>query len=222
MDSVFFYKVEWAVDLADKSGSDNIKSRDQYLGLKGNFGTVILGRMSSSLKNLSKPVDTMNDYEADLKSLWKGENRFSDSVSYFSPSLNGFSVELNYVVADSKEGKDSLTTAVYYGDKKLKKSAWFAGVAMESDAKGYDVQRAVAQTKLGAWTLGIIAHKQENVASGHSDSGVTLSSQYSVDAWKLKVQYQSLEDNNSFSAGADYKLGSLHQSIRLVYTKSLR
>ncbi|MGJ8680351.1 porin [Paraglaciecola sp.] len=203
-----FYQVEWGVDLADASGSDNIKSRDQYLGIKGDFGSVIVGRKNSGLKNLSKPVDTMNDYEGDLKGLgWKGENRFSDSVTYISPSLNGFSVELNYAVEDSKEGDSSLTSAVYYGDTKLKKSKWFAGVAMESDVKGYDVQRAVAQTKLGAWVLGVVAHSQESVATGDSDSGLALSSQYSVNAWKLKAQYQTLEDDNSFSLGADYKLG---------------
>lgn len=202
-----FYQVEWGVDLTDESGSENITSRDQYVGLKGDFGTVILGRMNSALKNLSKPVDTMNDYEADLKGLWKGENRFSNSVSYFSPSLKGFNVELNYTVADSKEGEDSLTTAVYYGDKKLKKSSWFAGVAMEFDVKGYDVHRAVAQTKLGAWTLGLIVHTQEDVVTGLSDSGVNVSSQYSFDAWKLKVQYQTLADDSSVSVSADYKLG---------------
>lgn len=202
-----FYQVEWGVDLADASGSDNITSREQYLGLKGDFGTVIVGRKDSALKSLAAPVDSLNNYEADFKGLWKGENRLSDSVSYYSPSLQGFTVELNYAVEDSKEGEDSLTTAVYYGDKKLKKSKWFAGVAMDSDVKGYNVQRAVAQTKLGAWVLGVIAHTQESVASGHSDSGVALSTQYSVNKWKLKAQYQSLEDDNSFSLGADYKLG---------------
>ena len=36
------YLFEWQVDLADESGSDNIKSRNQYVGLRGNFGTVLL------------------------------------------------------------------------------------------------------------------------------------------------------------------------------------
>lgn len=216
-----FYQVEWGVDLTDASGSDNITSREQYLGLKGDFGTVIIGRKDSALKSLTAPVDAMNNYEADFKGLWKGENRLSDSVSYYSPSIQGFTVELNYAVEDSKEGEDSLTSGVYYGDKKLKKSNWFAGVAMDSDVKGYDVQRVVAQTKLGSWVLGVVAHTQESVATGDSDSGLALSSQYSINAWKLKAQYQSLEDDNSFSLGADYKLGKATKAFAFYTSRSL-
>lgn len=217
-----FYKVEWGVDIADSAGSDNIKSRDQYLGIKGEFGSVIIGRKNTGLKNVSKPVDLFNDYEGDLKGLgWKGENRLSDTVTYISPNLSGFSVELNYAVEDTKEGDASLTTAVYYGDTKLKKSKWFAGVAMESDVGGYDVQRAVAQTKLGSWTLGVIAHKQESVSSGKSDSGVTLSTSYAVDKWKLKAQYQSLDDDNSIGLGADYKLGKSTTAYAFYTDRSL-
>ncbi|WP_158967555.1 porin [Paraglaciecola sp. L3A3] len=202
-----FYRVEWGVDISDVSGGDNITARDQYLGLKGDFGTVILGRKDSALKSLSAPIDGMNNYEADFKGLWQGDNRYNDSVSYLSPSFNGFSAEVNYVVEDSKEGQDSLTAAIYYGDKKLKNTTWYAGVASETDAKGYDVQRAVAQTKLGSWVLGIVVHNQEEVVTGESDSGVALSSQYSIKKWKLKAQFQTLEDDSSISLGADYKLG---------------
>lgn len=202
-----FYKIEWDVDITDSSDSDNIKSRDQYLGLTGEFGSVILGRKNTGLRNLSNPVDVFNFYEADLKGLWKGENRLSDSLSYISPNLHGFSVELNYVAEESKESDSSLTASVYYGDKTFKKSKWFAGVARESGVKGYDIQRAVAKTKLGNWGLGVIAHQQKNISSGKADSGVTFSTSYSINKWKLKAQHQSLAEQNSIGFGIDYKLG---------------
>lgn len=201
------YLFEWQVDLTDVSDSDNIKSRNQYVGLKGGFGTVLLGRKDTVLKDLSKPVDQFNDYEADLKGLWKGENRMSDMIMYESPSLNGIKAAFTYVAEDEKDGEDGLSAAVYYGDKKLKKSKLYVALAMDNDIKGYDTQRAVVQGKVGSWTLGAIAHKQEKVDSDSSDSGVTLSAAYSINAWKLKAQYQSLEDDDSVSIGADYKLG---------------
>lgn len=203
-----FYTVEWQVDLADVSDSDNIKSRNQYLGLKGNFGKVLLGRNDTILKQYSKPVDLFNDYEADLKGLWKGENRMSDSVTYESPSFEGFGVGVTYIAEDEVEGEDGFSIGAHYGDKKLKKTKWFAALSVDSDVKGYDVQRAVVQTKLGSWTLGAIVHKQEAVDSDTSDSGFTASAQYAIKKWKLKAQYQTLEDDNSFTVGADYKLGA--------------
>lgn len=201
------YLFEWQVDLTDVSDSDNIKSRNQYVGLRGGFGEVLLGRKDTVLKELSKPVDLFNDYEADLKGLWKGENRVSDMLNYTSPSLNGVKVAVTYIAEDELEGEDGLSAAVFYGDKKLKKSKIFAALAMDSDVKGYDVQRAVVQGKVGSWTLGAIAHKQEKVDSGVSDSGFTASAQYSIKKWKLKAQFQTLEDDDSFSVGADYALG---------------
>ena len=202
-----FYTFEWQVDLTDNSGSDNIKSRNQFVGLKGDFGKVMLGRKDTTLKEVSKPVDLFNDYEADLKGLWKGENRMSDMIAYESPSFSGLKVGLTYVTEDDADGEDGVSASIFYGDAKLKKSKVFAALTFDQDIKGYDVQRAVISGKVGSFTLGAIAHKQEAVESGSSDSGVTVSAQYSVNAWKLKAQYQSLEDDNSVSVGADYKLG---------------
>lgn len=201
------YQVEWQVDLTDLSGSDNIKSRDQYVGLQGGFGQILLGRKNTVLKDLSSKVDLFNDYEADLKGLWKGENRMSDMVNYTSPSFNGVKVAMTYIAEDEVDGKDGLSAAVFYGDKKLKTSNIYAALAVDSEVKGYDVQRAILQGKLGNWTLGGIVHKQESVETGVSDSGFTASAQYSINHWKLKAQFQTLEDDESISVGADYKLG---------------
>ncbi|MCV2884939.1 porin [Aestuariibacter sp. AA17] len=202
------YLFEWQVDLADVSDSDNLKSRNQYIGLKGDFGKILLGRKDTVLKEVSKPVDLFNDYEADLKGLWKGENRMSDSVSYESPSFGGVRAGFTYIAEDEVDADDGISATVFYGDKKLKKSRIFAALAIDSEVNGYDTQRAIVQTKLGDWTLGAIAHKQEKVDSDSSDSGFTVSAQYAIAKWKLKAQFQELEDNESISVGADYKLGS--------------
>lgn len=201
------YKAEWQVDFTDNSGSDNIKSRNQYVGLKGDFGTVLIGRNDTILKQMSGSIDQFNDYEADLKGLWKGENRMSDSLTYQSPSFNGFGFGVSYIAEDEVDGDDGISAAVHYGDKKLSKSDWFASVSVDSEVNGYDVQRFIVQTKLGDVVVGAIAHKQEAVDSGESDSGITASANYSINNWKLKAQFQSLEDDNSVSVGADYKLG---------------
>ncbi|MCC2605003.1 porin [Planctobacterium marinum] len=202
-----FYLLEWQVDLADLDDSDNIKSRNQYLGLKGSFGEVVVGRNDTVTKQLSKPMDTFSDYEADLKGLWKGENRVNDSLTYFSPSLNGFVVAATYVVEDASDKDDGTSIGVYYGDPKLKKSQIYAALTHDSKIKGYDVQRLVVAGKFDDWTLGAGLHQQEPSAGGESQSGATVNAEYRLHKWKLKSQYQTLEDDNSITLGADYKLG---------------
>ncbi|MCW8109518.1 porin [Alteromonas ponticola] len=201
------YLLEWQVDVTDASDSDNLKSRNQYVGLKGEFGTVLVGRKDTVLKDLSKPVDLFNDYEADLKGLWKGENRMSDSVTYISPTISGFTGAITYIAEDEVNGTDAVSAALSFGDKKLKKTNLYAAIAIDSEVKGYDAQRAIVLAKFEEWTVGGILHHQEAVVDGKSENGFTLSTSYSFNDWKFKAQHQTLEDDSSTSIGADYKLG---------------
>jgi predicted porin len=201
------YTFEWQVDLADESGSDNIKSRNQYVGLKGNFGTVLLGRNDTVLKKSQGKIDLFNDYEGDLKGLWKGENRMSDSVTYYSPKFSGLTLGVSYIAEDDVEGEDAQSLSLSYGDAKLKKSQWFGSVAADFDMKGYDSQRVSVQGKFDGLKLGVILHNQESVETGESKDGVMVSAAYTIGKVVLKGQVQTLEDDNSVTVGADYKLG---------------
>lgn len=202
-----FYKVEFQVDLADLSGSDNLKSRDQYIGLRGGFGDFMLGRKDTVTKDLSKRADMFNDYEADFKGLWKGENRNSDSAIYYSPTYNNFGFAASYTFEDSVEGEDALSTAVYWGDNKLKKTDFYAAVMADRDQKGYDTERVMGLAKLGKLKLGAIYHQQEPSIGGETDKGYTVSAEYALDEWRFKGQYQTLEDDFSATVGADYYIG---------------
>lgn len=67
------YKAEFQIDLdGDSENGDNIRDRNQYVGLKGSFGGVFLGKNDSALKQMQGRVDLFNDYNADIKYLWRG------------------------------------------------------------------------------------------------------------------------------------------------------
>ncbi|MFQ3237071.1 MAG: putative porin [Paraglaciecola sp.] len=201
------YLFEWQVDLADASGSDNITARNQYVGLKGNFGTVLLGRNDTMLKQSQGKIDLFSDYEGDIKGLWKGENRMSNSVSYYSPTFAGFAIGASYIAEDEVDGVDGQSVSLHYGDKNLKKEQWFASVAADFDIKGYDNIRASVQTKMDFLTLGAILQHQEAVDTGIEKDGVMVSGAYTLDKLILKAQFQTLEDDSSVTVGGDYKLG---------------
>ncbi|MDU0355839.1 porin [Paraglaciecola aquimarina] len=206
-DAQLVYRVEWGIDLADLTSSKTIQSRDQYIGVTGNLGTLLVGRKNNGLKNVTSPVDVMNGYEGDLKGLWQGDERYSDSVNYISPVFNtGFAAEFNYVRVNKAKGDDSFISTIYYGDRTLNKSTWYAAVGYASKANGFDVQRLLAKAKMGSWIFGAVAHREKNNQLGDPDSGILLNSQYSIGKWQLSGQYQTLSGDNSVSLMVDYKL----------------
>jgi predicted porin len=208
-----FFKLEYQVDLdGDGENGDNIKDRNQYVGLKGQFGEVLIGKNDTVLKQSEGKIDLFNDLEGDLKNLWKGEDRVSNSIAYKTPSFSGFKLGVSYLAensTDTDDEDDGYSIALFYGDRSLKKSKIYASVAMNSDIKGYDVTRASFQTKVAGVTLGAIVQTQEKLDGSDEMNGMVLSAKYGFDKIVLKGQYQTADfdggdDRNGVSVGADY------------------
>lgn len=201
------YQLEWEVDPSDEANEKNIKSRNQFIGLQGAFGTLTAGRHDTALKMSQGKVDQFGDYEADIKALWRGENRMSDSVAYSSPAFQGFKLMLSYVMEDEADAEDAQSYALVYGDDSLKESSWYASVAMDSKINGYDATRATVQFKIAEFKLGAMLQQQKEVNTGKKADGYLASAAYPLNKWELKAQYQTLEDDQGISLGTDYKLG---------------
>ncbi len=201
------YKYEFQVDVTDESKEENLKSRNQYIGLKGNFGEVLLGRNDTVLKQSQGKFDIFSDYEADIKNLgWKGENRVDDSVTYKTPKFNNVQFGLSYILDEDNDDASTSISATY-GDGALKKGKYYAAIAIDSEVKGYDATRITVGTKVSGFKLGLMYQTQEEVESGADKSGMMFSAQYKVGQFNLKGQYQTLEDDAGMTVGVDRKLG---------------
>jgi predicted porin len=206
------FKAEFQVDLdGDSAKGDSITDRNQYVGLKGNFGTVLLGKNDTVLKQSQGKVDLFSDLNGDIKSLWKGENRMSDTITYISPKFNGLQLGVTYITEDEVGAEDATSIALFYGDKALKKSKFYAAIAVDSEVNGYDTTRLTVQGKLAGFTLGAIAHTQEKVSDGSEVDGFLFSAKYGFDKVTVKAQlqtadYESGDDRSGMTFGADYKL----------------
>lgn len=211
-----FYTIEYEVDTGDDD-KENFKARNQFVGLKGNFGAVSVGRNDTMLKRSQGKIDQFNDLTADIKNLFKGENRIEQTATYLTPSFSGFKVGVTYAAegAASQYAQDGFSVAAMYGDAKLKKSPVFASVAYDSDVKGYEVMRATVQGKIAGLKIGGMYQQQEETynkagepVESDSKTGYLVSAAYQIDAVVLKAQYQDMEDKgDSWSVGGDYKLG---------------
>ena len=206
------YKAEFQVDLdGDSDKGDSITDRNQYVGLAGNFGEVLLGKNDTMLKQSQGKVDLFSDLNGDIKSLWKGENRMADTLSYKSPKFSNFQVGVTYIAEDAVDAEDGVSVAVFYGDAKLKKTNLFASVAVDSDVNGYDITRATVQGKVSGVVLGAMIQTQEKVDGSGEMDGYMLSAKYKMDKVTFKGQYQAADfkdgdDKSGITVGADYAL----------------
>ncbi|EKE87616.1 porin [Idiomarina xiamenensis] len=208
-----FYRLEWQVDVADLGGDDNITSRNQYIGLGGAFGQVMLGRRDTVLKDLQGTIDQFSDYEMDIKALWEGENRTSDTLTYYSPKWQQWRVGLSYILSEEDETDDGLSLSLAYGDEYLRDTAWYAGVAVDRDVDGYDVVRAALSTKWSNTVLGLMYQAQELSDGGDKADGFVVSAAQPFGQLTLKLQAQLMDydeqdgTDTSWAAGVDYRLG---------------
>ncbi len=201
-----FYRYELQVDVTDQSGDDNLKSRNQYIGLRGAFGELTLGRNDSLLKQSQGKFDLFSDLEGDIKVLWKGENRMSDSLTYKSPKLIGIQLGLGYYLDEDNDDAGT-SISVSYGDGALKQGNYYVALAVDNELKGYNATRLTAGTKVASVKLGLILQNQEKIIDGSDKDGFMLSAQYAIGKFALKGQYQALDDDSGVSVGVDRKLG---------------
>lgn len=215
-------KLEWEVNISEQDGAngsdDNIKSRDQYLGLKSKtFGQILIGRKDTALKKSQNKLDMMNDFVGDIKHLATGENRLGDMVNYQSPKFGQLQFELTYIAEENSKQSDGagVSAAIGYGDKALKKTPFYVAYAHDEDVAGYNIDRVSAQGKLGDFTINGMYQNSEKVSSGDDGDTFVVSASYKIENYKILVQYQDdetgfgkLKDSGSASSvGVERKLG---------------
>ncbi|MFQ3267113.1 MAG: putative porin [Colwellia sp.] len=222
-DLTAIYKLEWQVNINDDT-KDTLTARNQWVGVKGSFGELTVGRSDTTLKVSQGKFDLFNDYEGDLKHLFIGENRVADSVTYKSPFFKHFQVLSSYIISDDHENDNPYSLGIFFGDLNLKKTDFFLSVAHDENMpvkfKGFDgvgnsisITEPLANTrvtgmyKFGDLRLGVMFVDTEVVTTGKSETGYAANVSYKRGKVLVKVEYQEFAGADVISIGADYKLG---------------
>lgn len=217
------YKLEWQVNVNDDS-KDTLTARNQWVGIKGNFGEVTVGRSDTTLKVSQGKFDLFNDYEGDLKHLFIGENRVADSITYKSPAFKNLQFLGSYIVSDDHAADDPYSIGVFFGDLSLKKTDFFLSVAHDENMpvkfKGVDSAgdkvsttkplantRVTGMYKFGDLRLGAMFVDTEVLTTGNSETGYAANASYKIGKVLAKLEYQEFAGAGAISVGADYKLG---------------
>lgn len=223
------YTLEWALNTADDNangGDKNISSRNQYVGLVGNFGELLIGRNDTMLKQSQGRVDLFNDLRGDITNLFAGDVRSGDSLTYKTPNFDGFQAGVSWITEgagykdENGETDDAFSIGAWYGDASLKQHHFYAALAYDNQVKGFDTLRATLYGKLGPLQLGAMYQQQEAVAHGADDNnGYLLNGAWNLDtAIKLLAQFQTMDEvGDSWSLGGEYLLAKPTKTY-LYYT----
>jgi predicted porin len=218
----------------DASATTNrLASRDTFVGLRGNFGTVRAGKFDTPFKVAREPFNLFGDQLGDLRNLTrvgdaKFDERFNNMLEYQTPVVNGVQARLAHsfhagtaaTVVSGADVKDTATSASlgYKAgnlDLTLAMENYGAGTATTGKR---DATRAAASYKVNK-ELSVMAFYQaaeSTTISGtkNQSADVTgLGFQYMVSPkMALKAHYMNRKaeaansDASSYTLGAEYRI----------------
>ena len=202
------YQLEFAVDVAEGSGV--AKSRDSFIGLKGDFGTLMAGRFDTPFKKAQGKSDLFSDHY-DMKNYLGGEEREANILGYKSPSFGAISVfgailpgegstdntgEVQDGIGDgfsvmAKYEADGLFAAVGY-DMNVEWSFWgnLDGTPYGT-AAGTDALRLAAGIKMDTMGANILfqSAEQSDITNPAEQTAMVLSGYTMMDQTKFEIQY---------------------------------
>lgn len=199
-----FYRLEYGIDVDNGTNSNGreLSQRNIFGGLRGEWGSVLVGKNDTPLKTLQtntvlrSDIDRFNDAPlGDIGTYLVGENRPDNVIQYTSPILLG-GLEVNIAAIQAEETGVPVSATNQQDDNNFAsgksvsvtygKAKWFVGAAYDSNVATTDALRALAEVSLGDVKLAAIyqtaeAHDDVDVLGGFSTfvgtTGTTLGAQ---------------------------------------------
>ncbi len=154
----FIGQLEMEIDYAGdttKSSADLLKSRNTFVGVKGGFGTVLVGVHDTPHKMSTAKLDPFADTYADYNNIITVDNRLGNVLAYVNQFGSVGLAAAYYAGNDSVTGEnkgDATSIMVNYDEKPLYLAAAVESYAADDAANTDELKTA---TKVGAgYTFG--------------------------------------------------------------------
>ena len=204
------YHFEFRVN---QDAGNGLNNRNQFVGLAGGFGTVLLGRHDTPLKMAQGKFDQFGDLpHGDINAVMPGENRLDNVIAYVSPAMGGLTFVGAAVAGENGDGAggeldglaDHISLAGLYSNGPI-----FASLAYNS----YDLgQVSDADPSLlrgtfiwngGMWQAGVMfaSTDADDVLSLDDGDAVGLSGNVKVGPGKIKAQWLQGDQSPTSTAG---------------------
>lgn len=229
------YGLEYGINL-DGDVSRTPSARNTFVGLKGNFGEVRVGRHDTPAKLATAGQDVFADTYADMGNIISSDNdRVDNAVAYinkFGPV--GFaaahSTSIDGDDADGVNKGNANTFMVNYGT-----GPWYAGLGHTAIQNNDGVTTGSnKKTNLGlgykaeaGHQVNLVMENGKNASSNEKDKAALINGVYKMGNVSLKAQYGERKHSGGAAAtngkeklttlGADYSLGK-KTSVYLIHS----
>jgi outer membrane porin len=215
-----FYRFEFDVNdngIYGDASQNKGATRYAYLGLRGDFGTLTLGRQDT----LFKKATSFNDNFQDVYFKYHhGPNRLSKVISYVSPDMSGFTIGASMVLdgdnsvikgSDSK-GIDAWEAAAFY-----EANGFFAGGAYQSRDVGKKTDKyyggSVGYEDKSQFKVGFGYEKQSK-----ADSYYNLAGEYYLGDNTFRAGFGVSDNKGKNDDWFEYALGYQYNLSKRTYT----
>jgi len=208
---------------AATNNTASLFSGNTYVGVKSNFGTVMMGRIDTPYKTSSRSLDVFFDVAGDNRAgvgaiggLFTHENRFSNTIAYVSPAMSGFGIAAAAVFGGETPQPNSTKGTGYSLNGTWKMDAFYAALAYESLKYG-----TAATGDLGATTTNLFddTNSTFKIAGGWSADAFTLNAIIEMPSYKVGSGAESGAETTStnFYLGGKFAF-SATDAVKLAYT----
>jgi predicted porin len=212
------WQIETTVNL-DEGNASNWASRNSFIGLKGGFGTALIGRHDTPLKLVGRSLDLFGDTMADSRNVLGGggDARPNNAVAYISPSMSGFTLAGAYATDPGTAAVDRDDMSVYSLSAAYANGPLYLGFGY-ADGDGLAAAGTDRHWRLGAgFTMGdlkLVAQYDDTKAeTGFADYDAwMIGAAYTMGNIVLKANYMdgdidgTSNDPKQWTIGADYNL----------------
>ncbi len=189
--------------------------RDSFVGLAGDFGAVKIGRVGG-LNQWLYDVNYFGDQVGDLGNMWGASGlpgRVSNTLSYDTPNLSGFTGTLAYKPEEGGTDTDVTVLKINYAMDALK-----VGFGYLSNGTGTsNDQTATALTasyNFGAFDIGAGIQSDSDIGgvTGADSDSFTVGGSAQVGPGRIKLQYTGVDpegndnDSTQIAVGYDHPL----------------
>lgn len=189
-----FAQLEIPLDLANGKVQDPFNTADEDIriakvGLNTEFGTFAYGRDWLPYYNaIAFPVDMFNSYQSGYATY--AGFRESDTLFYYSPDINGFSVGAAYTTDGANEDNPFQLTASYaFGDTTLALGLQDANDDADNRDWGLSAMHSFGALSLAAK----VEYRESDIDAIDGDTAANIFASYTVDQHTIKAMYANVD-----------------------------
>jgi len=201
------WQIETTIAIDDGSG-EPFANRDSFVGLRGSFGTVKLGNLTTVFKDLGDPLGilgissgnfvatsniTSSRVPFSTNSAGSFHLRKANSVQYSTPRIAGFQAHIGYSPDETKVG--NLDADLWSAGVEYKRGAWEFALAQEIHN---DFFAGSAGLNSNGGAARALANARDGSDGVHSkDTGTRATVVYRVGGASLQANYAVVEFDES-------------------------